>query len=406
MGFPVLSQAILELEELQRSAVSSDNEYRPLGLHIGGFYLYPEVEAGVKQDSNIFRLPEELEVTDTIKFAKISVPMRSNWNRHMLNAFVSANLGYYDEFKNEDYQYYTATADGRYDVLRNSFLSGKIGYKRRDKDRSSLDDRGTRRPTKFDHTYVGIDYDHSPYRLRTLIQLYYENYDFKNSENLLGEVIDNNDRDRSRPVATFRMGYENLPGRRIFIEAAINSVDYDQTFDNNGLERSSKGYKIKAGINYNLTSLIVGDVFVGYLEQNYNEPSASDLNDPLLGFGLVWFPSGLTTVNLELDRKPVETTDPNAIAYLSTIFLMQVDHELLRNVLLTAMFKYRDNKYNQITPGSKENEDYANVGLGVKYLFSRRFFATAQYDYVRRNSDIKTQEFKRHRGILSIGANW
>jgi len=68
--------------------------------------------------------------------------------------------------------------------------------------------------------------------------------------------------------------------------------------------------------------------------------------------------------------------------------------------------KYRDNKYQQLVPGGKENEDIFGADLGMKYLFNRRFYATVEYKYERRNSDLERQEYKLNRGFLSLGANW
>ena len=409
LGVPAIAQAAEEPVRGQGVLISNSKEFKPLGLHAGSFYFYPAIEIGVKQDSNVYRLPKELERSDTIGTSKLSAAMESDWNRHELNARVSANLGYYDKYTDEDYQDYVATAEGRLDVVKNSFATGRVGYKKLHEDRRSLDDRGSTKPTKFDRAYVGVGYDHKPNRLRTLVKLDYESLDYKNGTSVLGGAIDNDDRDRTRPEATIRLGYENLPGKSLFIQGEFYAVDYDKKLDNNGLERSSTGYKVKAGLNFDLTSLLIGDVFVGYLGQNYDESSFTDIKDPLFGFGLSWYPTGLTTIYLDLDRFPSETTDPNAAGYLSTVFSVQADHELLRNLFLTGALKYKDNKYQQLVPGvpgGKENEDIFGADLGMKYLFNRRFYATAEYKYERRNSDLERQEYKLNRGFLSLGANW
>ena len=132
----------------------------------------------------------------------------------------------------------------------------------------------------------------------------------------------------------------------------------------------------------------------------------AERQDPLVGFHLTWTPTGLTTVHLNLDRNPQETTEPTSPGYLSTVFSVGVDHELRRNVILLGNVGYTDNQYEQDGPGQKDNENITYVGLGGKYLFSRRFYASAEYNYERRRSDIAAQEYKTNEVMLALGANW
>ena len=390
----------------QKKITARDKDYTPLGIHSGGFFYYPAVEIGARYNDNVFYLPDDLAESDYIANLRGSLSMNSNWSRHEFNLLGSADLGYYQEYDNEDYKDYVLAADGRYDVLRGSFATARAGYMKLHESRSSLDNRFGTTPTKYDYSYLGAGYDHQPAKFRTLFTFDYGKLDYDNVTNIFGQKVDNHDRDRTRPEAILRLGYEYMQGRRLFIQGAVNKVDYDQKVDNSGQERSSKGYKVTSGINFNLTNLLVGDVFIGYVNQNYDDPDFSDISDPLVGFHLTWMPTGLTTFDLNLDRKPQETTEPTASGYLSTIFSVRVEHELKRNIILFGIGGYTENKYEQNVQGLKEKENITDVGLGGKYLFSRRFYASADYRYQRRRSDIATQEYNDNQVMLALGANW
>ena len=414
IGCVSTAQAIVAAHEIELSDPASgqdkiaagDKDFNPLGIHAGGFYLYPAIEIGVMADDNIFRIPDKIAESDVVTNLRGSVSINSNWNRHELNFIASADLGYYKDFDSEDYKDYVVATNGRYDVMRDSFATGKAGYMRQHEDRSSLDDRFGTTPTEYDLSYIGAGYDHQPGKVRTLFTVNYQKLDYQDVFNILGEEVNNDDRDRTRPEALLRFGYENMPNRRIFIEGKVNAVDYDQRFDDNGAERSSNGYKVTTGMNFDLTHLLVGDVFVGYVEQKYDDPRFSDISDGLFGFGLTWMPTGLTTVGFNLDKSPQETTEPTASGYLSTVFSVSLKHELMRNLMLSGNIGYTDNNYGQNAPGQKENENISNFGLGAKYSFNRRFYATADYRYQKRSSDIAIQEYKLNQGMLAIGANW
>ncbi len=397
----------------------SDKEYVPMGVRAGGFRIFPAVEVGVRADDNIFRFPDiDLDtdpvVSDTIIDARASASINSDWNQHEFNAIASVDLGRYNDYDSEDYEDYVFAADGRLDIKRGSFLSGKAGYMLQHEDRSSLNSRrGTLaspaygvNPTTYDFSYVGAAYDRQPAKIRTLVKVDYETLNYDDIKNVFGGIVDNSDRNRSKAEAVFRVGYENLPNRRIFIEGTINSRDYDRQFDNNGVERSSTGYRLATGMNFDLSNLLVGDIFIGYVEQDYDAPAQADISSGLVGFGLKWYPTRLTSLDLNLDRKVEETTETTASGYLSTIFSARVNHELKRNIILFGNVDYTDNEFEQNSAGQKENETITGFGLGGKYLFSRRWYTSVEYRHEERSSDLARQEYTDNQGLIAFGANW
>lgn len=382
------------------------NDYTPLGLRAGSFLFYPELELVGEYDSNIFRLPEDFEEDDFITHVKPSVSMNSNWNRHALNAYAGADLAWHDDHSSEDYTDYRLSADGRLDVLRDSAASGAIGYADLHEDRSSTDGRGGVEPTPYTQAYLNLGYQHRFNRMGVKLAYDTETLEYESVRGILGGVIYNGDRDRTRDEFSLRLSYQLRPQFDVFAEGSVNTVDYEDRFDAGGRERSSDGYKLIGGVSIDLTNLLEGDAYLGYLRQEYDDPLFDDISDPTLGFGLRWMPSGLTTFSANLDRKPQETTSPTASGYLSTIFSLGVDHELKRNILLDGVLSYTSNDYQQNVPGGKEEEDTLRAGLGVKYLFNRRFYAGAGYDYEKRTSDIAIQEYSLHQARVSVGARW
>jgi hypothetical protein len=414
VGLPVGDALAQNYEGLSREtyqgrpqvAQSKADEYKPLGLRAGSFIFSPLIEAGLTRDSNIFRLPSSAEEAATIAYAAASAGMDSDWSRHAFNMYAWTEWADYHDFGNQNYKDYKITADGRVDVVTRSFATGKIGYMDLHEDRASLSNRGGIEPNRYAYAFAGVGYEHQPNRFLTRINLDYESLDFENNVSIIGTEIDNAARDRTRPEATLRLGYEVMPERTVFLQGAVNSVNYVEKEDAEGQERSSNGYKITSGMSFDLTALIEGDAYLGYVSQDYDDPAFDDNSGGLVGFGLTWYPTTLTTVYFDLDRNPQETTEPASSGYLSTVFSTRVDHELLANLLLLGSLRYVDNKYEQQTPESKEKENIFGIDLGIKYLINRRYYAQAAYTYERRDSDIDIQEYALNRFTVSVGANW
>jgi len=415
------------LGSVQAGFAAGEDGYSPRGLHMGSFYLYPKLEVGIGYDDNVFRLPDEnvdetgatvLEpVSDTAIAGKASVTANSDWNRHALNGLASVNLGKYSDFDSEDFGEYELSGDGRLDIKRGSSASARAGTRYLKEDRNSVDSREVdannanhhvygAEPTRFTDNFVGVGYHYKPARFEFSFDLDYNTLDYEDNVNIFGGDIDNSDRDRSRTEARMRVGYDVMPNRNLYIEGRVNGVDYDQQLDQNGIERSSSGFKVTGGMSFDLTNLLLGDVYIGYLEQNYDSPTQSDITANVYGMGLKWFPSRLTSVGFHLDQNAEESTEATASGYLSTTARVDVTHELKRNIILSANADYRLNEFEQNVEGQKEQEKITGVGLEGKYLVSRLLYTGLEYRYENRVSDIAVQEYTNNRGLLTLGVQW
>ena len=181
-----------------------------------------------------------------------------------------------------------------------------------------------------------LGYEHRFNRVK--LEGWYElqQLDFDDVGTLAGGIINNDDRDRDRDVYTAKMSYEIQPRYDAYLKYEYNEIEYDESFDDAGFDRSSDGYRALAGIAIDLTGLLVGDFYAGYQEQEYDDAALDDIDDYTFGAELTWNPTGLTTVTLSAERLIQETTVTAASGYLSSNLGFRVDHELRRNILLNA----------------------------------------------------------------------
>ncbi len=429
-GLFIASIALGILGSVQ-AGFAADEGYAPRGVHMGGFYLYPALEVGIGYDDNVFRLPDEnvdatgakvpTSVGDTAITGKAQVTANSDWNRHALNGLASINLGKYSDYDSEDFGEYELSGDGTLDIKRGSSVTARAGTRYLRESRSSVDSRevstgtGTdstnklvygAEPTRFTDDFVGVGYRYKPARFEFSLDVDYSTLDYEDNTNIFGGDIDNSDRDRSLTEARMRVGYDVMPKRNVYIQGQVNGVDYDQPLDQNGIERSSTGYKITGGMNFDLSNLLLGDVYIGYLEQNYDSPTQSDITSNVYGAGLKWFPSRLTGVDFHLDQNVEESTEATASGYLSTTARVNVTHELKRNIILRANADYTLNEFEQNVEGQKEQEAITGFGLEGRYLISRLLHTGLEYRYENRVSDIAVQEYTYNRALLTLGVHW
>ncbi len=408
-------------------AQNNDSGYAPRGIRLNSFYVFPVVEFGISHDDNIFRLPNDNArttgafvdgpVSDNILTTVGSVTVNSDWSRHALDAKALIDLGTFDEFSGEDYSNYDFGVSGQLDVKRGSYISGKTGFRKRDEDRNSVEDREVDpgasaedifgvEPTAFSAQYVGVGFKYNPARLGVVLDLDYKTLDYEDVINAFGGNVDNDDRDRSRVDARLRVGYEILPKRNLYIEGNFDSVDYDQQFDSSGIERSSSGVKTAIGMNFELSNLLLGDVYVGHVERDYDSSTQLDISSNSAGVDLRWFPTRLTSINLGLSQLIEESTEATVSGYLSTATSLGIKHELKRNIILSLGFDYTKNEFTQNAPNQKELEEITGYDLGGTYLISRLLSTSLNFRHEFRDSDIEIQEYENDRITFTVRVHW
>ncbi len=121
-------------------------------------------------------------------------------------------------------------------------------------------------------------------------------------------MINHDDRDRTVYVASLRAGYDLAPEYEGFARMSYNLRDYDSAVDDSGLERDSSGWRVDVGATADFTGVTFGEVFAGYLQQDYDDANLATIEGAHFGAAVTWNPSRLTTVGLRAERLVRETT--------------------------------------------------------------------------------------------------
>ncbi|MCW8926906.1 MAG: outer membrane beta-barrel protein [Xanthomonadales bacterium] len=407
----VYSQQYYDPGIQQRSIHRKPTAYEAEGVRLGSFILKPAVELTLEHNNNIYYI-DETKVADTLFHIQPKLALVSDWGRHALNFDAGADIARYSDYGDEDYEDWWVTLDGRVDVKRGNTVNYGATYKQLHEERNSPDYVHGIKPSEFSYSGFDLGYERNFNRLTA--NLGYDRFDtdYDNNVNSDGEIVDNQDRDRSRDTLALRLDYERSPGRSIFVGGAINNNDYDLSSDSEGYDRSSDGYRLQAGIARDLTGVLVGDLYLEYIDQQYDDVRFDDVNGFGLGARLEWTPSKMTSVGFEFRNSPQETTQVGSSGYFSSLYAIRLQHELRRYLLANLRFSYTDNRYEanlQSRDPSEDpnrilnNSDVTRADIGLTYLFSRHFFISAGYTYEKQDADVDVYNFDTNRWFLTLG---
>ncbi len=356
-------------------------EFDPLGLHAGGYLVFPVVAIEELHDDNIFAVNTD-QRSDLITRIKPHLDFESGWTRHALNFAVDADIGRYRDNDDEDYEDYLIGIDGRLDIQGNSYLQGEVEYTRKHVPRNSPNDNNGIEPTLYDVSSVSALYRSRPGLLSFRLGTSLDRLDYDDVAGLSGQ-IKNDDQDRDELSVIAQLSYELSPQQTAFIRARYEKIDYDELFDDNGVRRSSEGYEVNLGSELLLNGVIFGEIFIGYTTRDYDDPVLENIDAPSGGGQLSWQPTGLTTVTLSISHLISESIIDTSSGIFTTDGDIMVDHELLRNLLLNANLSMSKDDFR----GIKREDDYLRFGLGAKYLMNRHLYLSLNYDYEDRDSN-------------------
>jgi hypothetical protein len=394
----------------QKPVASHPQDYKPLGVRAGAFMLHPGVTLGANWTDNAFYANTELR-SDTIFHIRPYITAQSTWSRHSLNIRLAADFAIYNKYSARNYQDYFFGISGRVDVRNRSYFSYSADYMNL---HEGLDNRTSEQgvtPTRYDYYGGRIGYDHSFSRL-SVGGWYARNWlDFDNVVGADGEIIDNQDRDRTTDNYGLRMGYQFMVDKQVFIRYSGYSTKYDQQFDRNGYDRTGSGYRINGGVNFSMTGRLQGDIYASYYNRDFDDPRLPSTNGWLLGggAGLQWNPSDLTSVYARIQSGIQETTDANSTSFVQQIFSIRVDHELTRDIQLNAFVSYGTNDYNLIdttVENPRTKDKLTRAGVGANWFINRHTFLNASYAYSSFNSSVPNDDYTSNDIWLLLGLEY
>ena len=392
---PEFEPAGLELD-LLLSSVGLVEKPAGQGRHssLASFVVFPRVDFDTVFDSNLFRTKEE--TSDKIFVVSPSLAIRSDWARHSLELFGSANVARYARTATENYEDYLGRVSGTYEFFDNFKTSGSAQYARRHQQRGEIIDPGdTSGATLIDETKVRASAEYT----RAALTL------SGNAETVISDfvstsLVDQDDLDQTEHRVTARASLEVDPGTSIFVQPKYVHRDYDRDVDSAGFRQDSAGVEVLTGVRWDASGVTFIELGLGYFRHEFDEARFATIQGPTGLAKMVWNFTDLWTLTLDLARTVTETADLDFSGVLNTQFKSRLDYEFLYNTVFSLKFEYSDEDYE----GSPRSDERSVAGFRVKHLFNEFLFAEIDIGHERLNSSQDTDDFKATSGFVKIGS--
>jgi hypothetical protein len=379
-------------------------DYQAEGILVGGFMIYPKISTAVTFDDNIFAV-QHGAVGDTIFTQTPEVDIQSTWARNALSAYVKAQQDEYVSFDGEDATQYGAGVAGKYQ-FGDSMLEGGVDFAHDVLPRSASNNVGfSVHPIPYDYTALNTEFVSTFTRVRFSVRLDDQLYDYQNGQTASGSVVDESQYNHNTFTVTGKAELAVSPDAAVYLTASGNTRNYEFGPPTVAFSLNNSGYEVDAGANFDLTHLVRGEIQLGYLDQTYEASSVfKPIDGPSAKVQLQWFPTQLTTVTGVATRAVGDAGVPGSAGFLLSSGSVQIDHELLRNVILTAQGSYGAEQYN----GIERTDDIVSAGASADWLLTRHIGLTLAYTYTSQSSSgaQKGPSFEDNRLLLSVNLQY
>lgn len=378
---------------------ADEDPYAAIGLRAGGVVLYPTLDQTVGYDSNPNRAAGAGSKGSTVLRTDAEARLQSDWRTHALTGRLRGSYLYYPAIDGASRPELDGNLAYRHDFTRDTQaefeLRGRLDTQRPGSPELNVAVRDRPLVTSLGTTLGGTQrFNRLSFTLRgTLDRTAYEDASLTN-----GATLKQSDRNVTQLGLRLRAGYEVTPGLTPFVEALADRRVYDDSIDQYGFRRESRGVGARAGAAFEITRKLTGEAALGYLTRDYEDARLKSLRGATADAALSWSVSPVTTVRTTLATTLDETSLAGASGAITRRAGLELAHDFQRHIAMTAGVTASRTDYR----GVRLTEDVVAGSLRLDYRFSRTLSARASYSHERLISSVPGADYTANIYLLGL----
>lgn len=301
------------------------------GIRLGTFILRPTLTQKIMHERDRYG-----DNTDRRTYSETVVEgtLQSDWSRHRLT--VTGDGTIQKNISGEGQEDPSASLDAVLDLDLTSAMQGQLraGYDFYREDRTDPNAIANATAQAGVHTFTGAaSLTRELGRLRGTATADVSRTLYGDAELIDGTVISGDERDNRGYGITGRIGYEVSPALIPFVQASLGRTDFDQEIDSAGFERSATSYGLRGGVELPLGEKLSGEVSVGYLNRDIDDPLLEDIDAFAIDGLINWSPQRGTNVTARLRTDIGSSTTPGESGWVTRAVTLGIKHELRSNLV-------------------------------------------------------------------------
>ena len=344
--------------------------YDPLGINVGSFRVFPQLETSGVALGNVFRSNTGAKQDLALDF-KPTIRAVSNWSSHLLDVTLSGDRSFHNQFPEEDDKAYSIDAKGRIDITKRINVELQAISSFSQEQRGSINDPSTA------GSRVSAN-------VSTLSAAYNERFN-RLAIQVRGSITDNQftggvattpERNFTSKDAALRASYELKGGFSVFAEEVGNWREYELAQSVDGIKRDSVGTKSRAGLAL-ATTFWTGEASIGYARQDYADGRLAAVDGLTFDSALTWKPTAIDAVLFTATSQIGESTLAGTGGSVARSLGAEYRHNFARYWLVSGGVVLSTTNYDSASVTDRQWV----ATLGTEYYMSREVVLFGRYDH-------------------------
>jgi hypothetical protein len=315
-------------------------EYDALNIRAGSWIIAPQLRTDAGYDSNLFGTRQD-PVGDGYARLSPRLDLRSDWERHALDFAASATATRYANHPRQRSNDFALHARGQLDLGR-TLLTFSVSESRISERRGANGAPLTvGRPSQYRLSAQQLEVRTHLSPLALSLSASHERTIHSDLELTDGTVQSQAFRDSNQ---------WSVQGGAIYAPsdiAAIGLVAQYRHASTSATGRSDDQASVEGRLALD-TGMLRVEADVGYLRRSFSNPALKDFDGLLWAGSVTWYPTTLLTLTARTGRTLENSAIPAVGAIDGRSWRLQADYELLRNLVLSATYGHRRQKFPEI----------------------------------------------------------
>ena len=360
-------------------------ELQPVPWHAGGALLDMEVDTSLGTTSNVLGVQSDRREDG---FAEFFPQLLATFNPAPAGQ-LQVKLDYdgkrYFDTPAKRQDGYTAALTGNYDIDPRGTLFAGVFHQRLYEDQlaGSFPAQGGG-AVAIDQTHGAGRIAQSFNRLTLTGAVVYDMLDYQATVTTTGTVLPQSYRNDEVLRAALRADVLLHRDTTLFVQAGWRATDYAHSLA--FADHTSRQWRAIGGVAADVSGLIRLSAGIGAYRRRYDALSYEPRFGSIAGLAWdvrgAWYATPLTTLSVQARRDAVDSDIAPSPDYDATVLRAQIDHEFLRNLLLSASIGSEADRFARLA----RRDHLADYAIWADYWLSRRIVARPTIEYLDRSS--------------------
>jgi hypothetical protein len=353
-----------------------------LGISVGAFTLYPQLDLNLGYDDNVFAT-STATTASALAVVRPALELKSEWLNHSLRLVASGGFGFYANAPTQNFQNYLIQADGRLDIRNDFYATGLIAFRRATEALGTPNVSFAQAPTVVDSVPVELGLYQRFNRLFYQLNVSATKYWYYDYSTITSLGLPAASRDRTEYEERIRLGYEINENLSVFIAPAINQRVYVETANTAGQQRDSTGLSMAVCATWAFGPKSSLDGAIGVTSQTYTA-SGTSTSATLFSLGGSWNGYEPLVVRPILMRSINESALSNYLNYVSTVAGIDFTYDIHYPWKAVGGFSYNTADYTP-APGvagvNARTDTFVKASIGLLYEVRPQYSIGPVYEY-------------------------